>query len=45
MGELDRTADLHSATPDFLSNSVTLRKFLCLSLRRAAYVVLVSAAK
>jgi hypothetical protein len=36
---------LHCATPDFLSNSVTLLKFLRLSLRRAAYVVVVSAAK
>jgi hypothetical protein len=36
---------LHYAPPDFLSSSVALMKFLRLSPRRAAYVVLVSDAK
>ena len=35
---------LHYAPPDFLSISVALAKFLRPSLRRAAYVVVVSAA-
>jgi hypothetical protein len=36
---------LHSATPDFLSKSVALAKFMRLSLRKAAHVVVGGFAK
>jgi hypothetical protein len=36
---------LHYAPPDFLLSAVELVKFLRLSLRRAAYVVVVSSAR